>query len=74
MLLVIPPEMQFDVYKLRFGRINMEVINNRKKILFSWIGLSLPDFSMTFSFWLFKAWSLITGSTSGVWNINNSLS
>jgi hypothetical protein len=67
MLPVMPPEMQFEVYRLRFGSINMEVINNRKKkFLFSWIGLSLPDFSVTFSFWLFKAWSLITGSTPGV--------
>ena len=53
----------------------MEVINNReKKFLFSGIGLSLPDFSLTFSFWLVKAWPLITWSTSGVWKIINSLS
>jgi len=71
----MPPETQFEVYRLRFGSINMEVINNReKKFLFSGIGLSLPDFSLTFSFWLVKAWSLITWSTSGVWKIINSVS
>lgn len=71
----MPPEMQFEVCRLRFGSIDLEVTNNRKKkFLFSWIGLSLPDLSVTFSFWLFKAWSLFTGPTSGVWKIINSLS